>query len=334
MQRSRYHGSSDSDAIQIKCRALQEYRHVCQRRGITLPLPQPFHKCTKDCSFYECKSIRGEMVFVCKHKLAVHLCGTYCDSREIAPNQECVVCSLTGLVLQHEQQIQHHYCRSRENPQTNKNGHFAKCLDRRGGIRKKRTVNATTKYYSFVKRAYQTLMESKERQDILTAQKMRFGADVKKIVRMNAEENNGYVDLLTTKTETILLKERYGQFLNPPAAPLPDDVFDNLINQIAAYLKKFKNVKCTYRSILSFVACLLQKLAKGMVIETASGPFTVIEKNSFFEQHVCHEISAGLLPGLSCRSMSAMNRLLQRQVMLTTELGSHVKLDYKFNLIG
>ena len=107
---------------------------------------------------------------------------------------ECVVCSLTGLVLQHEQQTQHHYCRSRENPQTNKNGHFAKCLDRRGGIRKKRTVNATTKYYSFVKRAYQTLMESKERQDILTAQKMRFGADVKKIVRMTiTSERNIYV---------------------------------------------------------------------------------------------------------------------------------------------
>ena len=158
--------------------------------------------------------------------------------------------------------------------------------------------------------------------------------DVKRIVRNSVDKNSGYINLLTTKTETVLLKKKYGQFLNPPSAPLPPDIFHNIISQIVTYMKKFKNIKCTYRSVLAFVACLLQKLANGMVIQTACGPFTIIEKNPFFEQHVCHEISAGQLPGLTCRSMSAMNRSFQREVMISSETGSHVKLDYRFNLIG
>lgn len=317
MSRACLHGTINDERNRLKSIALAEYRDVCRRKGVLLPLPQPFHSCTQDCAFYECRGIRNESIFVCKKFLAIHVCGSYCQRHEIMPQNEGTVCILTGRVLPHFQILQNNYCRSKTNPAVNKNGHYQRGLDRVGTRRRTRQPTASnTKLYAFVDRAYGIIMESSERKKIFDNQCLRFSTELKRMVRQNAEQNGGYINIITTKTDARKLVTRFGQFLNPPAQAISLTIRTKLIRQLVDYVGKFK-FKLTYRNVLCLVACILQKLANGMTIRTQSGvDVCIIQKEAFFAQHVPHEVTAGSLQGLSCRAMSTMQRVFQRQLAL------------------
>ena len=330
MSRTCLHGAINDERDRLKSIALAEYREVCRRKGVVLPLPQPFHSCTQDCAFYECRGIRHETVFVCKKFLAVHVCGSHCQCHEVMPQNEGTVCVLTGRVLPHFQLLQNNYCRSKTNPAVNKNGHYQRGLDRLGKRRRiRQPTTSTTKLYAFVDRAYGVIMESPERKKIFDDQCVRFSTELKRIVRQNAEQNGGYVNIITSKTAARTLVTRFGQFLNPPAQAIASATRCKVIRQLTDYIAKF-TFKLTYRNVLCLVACILQKLANGMTIRTNSGvDVCVIQKEAFFAQHVPHEVTAGLLPGLSCRSMSTMQRIFQRQLALSN---GEIRIEMRLKL--
>lgn len=301
---------------QLIQRAQNEFRLVCKH---AVGLPQPLHQCTQDCKLYECRSIKEEPCFVCVFSQQVHLCGTFCDCREVLPRQEGVVCKLTGHILKHEQLCQHHFTRSKEDVSKVNGTNYQRCLDKKST--RKKTISITRNYKAAdrikkqIQKALNAVLFSQARTDILKAHKDRYLNECKRIIRDPPflEGHNGVkgIDIVKTYLLCHTTAERFGSFLNPPA-PMPDSaIICRIVNQIYNYAMKFKNIKFTGRAVCTFTACIISKLATGYTVNGIN----VIDKSAYFSGYAPNDVVYSRIQGFSCRSMSLMMRQIQAHIV-------------------
>mgnify|MGYP003122140372 CR=1 FL=1 len=306
--------------LQIKNELIKRARYEFQCVAtVPLGLPQPLHQCTRDCRLYECKTIKDEPCFVCAFSQQVHVCGTYCECREILPGQEGVVCTLTGHVLKHEQLCQHHFTRSKDDDSKIMGTNYQRCLDKKAGKRGHAAVvrnqKTTDRIKKQIQKAFTAVLFSSTRTEILKTHKERYLNECKRILReppqLKTEGGLTGIDIVKAYVTCFETAEKFGSFLNPPA-PMPDNaVLCRIVNQIYNYAMKFKKIKFTGRAVSTFTACLISKLSSGYTIKGV----TVIKKSEYFSGYAPNDVVYSRIQGFTCRSMSLMMRQIQAHIV-------------------
>ena len=304
------------------CLAIQKYNDICKSKGIQICLPQPFHKCTSDCSLVE---IKGLSQYVCEWSRNVHVCGEHCTEGERLKDNSGYVCRLTGRIL--PQKIYTHYeLPSKTDTTKRKHDHHTKMAT---GRKKRRKINSIVQSHerllSTVRKTVVSILCSTERISIFKKAHDRFIRDVK--IQFKSAFTNRDVDFLQSVKIIRNLKKHYARSLNQPIEMNPKTI-DTISQSIAKYFIKIQktsngDIADTVNSVEIFTACILSKLASGFTL----GSVDIIPKMFFFARHVPADIQFKELPNIRCRSMSVCTRAIQAACLTPS---GHARIDFKF----
>jgi hypothetical protein len=269
-------------------RALDVYRQHQKKCGKIVGRPQPFHRCSEKCSFFEVAGL-SIPYFVCKASLNVHTHGSDCQE----DTGDYIVCKYTGHVINSLITTDPGPIRpSKDNPNRMINVHHVWSPVKRAG---KRSVDRKL----IIVESLMHLMYSSDRHTMYRDQQTRFKQKLKSVMRTST---NRYSDMVL---EFCKLRRDFGLFMNE--CPRNNDKqfvvavaskFDTYFDAIYGYFPK--DVKLSQKLYQTFTAFMMSRLTTGLVIDNIQ----VIEKHAFFTRYGVAELQYSLFRIMNCKRLN------------------------------